>query len=104
MQASVLVASIFIDLEPATDRWLHLGGVALNLVIFALALLDIAVSPSLRNVEIEREMTLPGRDAYDAARPARPVTVLYSPRNPRRAVIYEFSGYVVRDAEVELRR
>ena len=46
--------------------------------------------------------TLNLQQAYDLARPGRPVTVLYSPRNPRRAVIYEFCGYGVRDREAEL--
>jgi hypothetical protein len=55
-------------------------------------------------IEVEREMSLPGEAAYDTAQPGRPVTVLYSPRNPRRAVIYEFSGYTVRDVGAELRR
>ncbi|MBI3864579.1 MAG: DUF58 domain-containing protein, partial [Planctomycetia bacterium] len=51
------VAAAFVDLEPATARWLHLGGVAFNLLIFIAALVDIAVSPSLRRIEIEREMS-----------------------------------------------
>jgi len=50
-------------------------------------------------VEIEREMTLPGKAVYDAVQPGWMVTVLYSPQNPRRAVVYEFSGYEVRDTE-----
>jgi hypothetical protein len=54
-------------------------------------------------VEIEREMTLPGQAAYDMVQAGRPVTVIYAPEKPRRAVIYEFSGYEVRDAEAELR-
>jgi hypothetical protein len=53
--------------------------------------------------EIEREMTLPGKAAYDAAQHGRPVTVIYSPQNPRRAVIYEFCGYQASDTEVEFR-
>ena len=55
-------------------------------------------------VEIEREMELPGKNAYDVAHAGRPVTVLYLPRNPRRAVVYEFCWYSVRDAEAGLRR
>jgi hypothetical protein len=45
--------------------------------------------------EIEREMTLPGRAQYTAARPKQPVTVLYDPRRPKRALVYELSGYRV---------
>ena len=46
--------------------------------------------------ETEREMSLGGKTDYDAAQPGKPVTVLYSERNPRRAIIYEFSGYKAR--------
>src|SRR5579863_2757825 len=51
------LASIFVDLEPATIRWLHSLGVGLNLLILAAALLDLAVSPSLRRIDVEREMS-----------------------------------------------
>ena len=52
------VAAIFVDLAPATVHWLHGLGVALNLVIFGAALLDLAVSPSLRRINVEaREMS-----------------------------------------------
>jgi len=47
-------------------------------------------------VEIEREMQVQGKADYDAAHPGRAVTVLYWPRNPRRAVVYEFCGYQAR--------
>jgi hypothetical protein len=53
--------------------------------------------------EIEREMTLPGKAAYDAVQRGRTVTVVYSLQNPRRAVIYEFCGYEARDTEAEFR-
>jgi hypothetical protein len=53
-------------------------------------------------VEIEREMTLEGEADHRAAQPGRRVTVLYSARNPKRAIIYEFSGYKVLD-ETEFR-
>jgi len=51
------VASLFIDLAPATVRGLHSAGVAFNLLIFCLALVDLAVSPSLRRIDVEREMS-----------------------------------------------
>ena len=51
------VALIFVDIDPSTARWLHIGGMTLNLAILGLALLDIALSPSLRNVDLEREMS-----------------------------------------------
>jgi len=49
--------------------------------------------------EIEREMQLSGMMDYEAAKPGKPVTVLYSERNPRRAIIYEFSGYKARSQQ-----
>ena len=50
------VASQFVDLAPATTR-LAIGlGVALNSLIFIAALVDLAVSPSLKKVEVQREM------------------------------------------------
>src|SRR6185312_2491830 len=50
------VASQFVDLPPATTR-LAIGlGVALNFLTFLAALVDLAVSPSLRKVEVQREM------------------------------------------------
>jgi uncharacterized protein (DUF58 family) len=55
--AAPAVSLIFIDLEPLTARWLNLLGVWLNVAIFATALLDIAISPSLRKVDLEREMS-----------------------------------------------
>jgi uncharacterized protein (DUF58 family) len=55
--AAPAVASIFVDLAPAIARGLHVLGAALNFFIFGLALLDLAISPSLRRIEIEREMS-----------------------------------------------
>ncbi|HEY2250787.1 MAG TPA: DUF58 domain-containing protein [Planctomycetaceae bacterium] len=51
------VASIFVDLEPVTIRWLHGLGIGFNVLIFAAALVDLAVSPSLRRIDVEREMS-----------------------------------------------
>jgi hypothetical protein len=45
--------------------------------------------------EIEREMILPGSAQYDQTRAGMPVTVLYDPRKPKRAVAYELCGYRV---------
>jgi len=45
--------------------------------------------------EIEREMTLPGKEQYEAAWAGKAVTVVYSPRHPKRALAYELSGYRV---------
>jgi len=47
----------FIDLAPATTRLWHGLGIACNLLIFGLSLVDLAVSPSLRQIEVEREMS-----------------------------------------------
>lgn len=55
--AAPAVAAIFVDLAPATQRGLNSLGVALNFLIFALALVDLAVSPSLRRIDVEREMS-----------------------------------------------
>lgn len=49
--------------------------------------------------EIQREMRLPGRAQYDLAQPGVAVTVLFDPRKPRRALVYEFSGYRVSETE-----
>jgi Protein of unknown function (DUF3592) len=43
--------------------------------------------------EIKREMTLPSRAKYDDARTGKPVTVIYDPRKPKRAVAYELGSY-----------
>jgi uncharacterized protein (DUF58 family) len=53
--ATPAVASIFVDWSPATGRFVHALGVALNFLIFGAALVDLVVSPSLRRVEVERE-------------------------------------------------
>lgn len=45
--------------------------------------------------EFKREMQLTGKTDYEAAKAGQPVTVIYSERNPRRAIIYELSGYHV---------
>ena len=50
------VASQFIDLAPATTRLVIGLGVALNFLIFTAALADLAVSPSLKRVDVQREM------------------------------------------------
>lgn len=47
----------FVDLTPATTRLTHGIGIALNLLIFGLSLVDLVVSPSLRQIEVEREMS-----------------------------------------------
>ena len=51
------VAALFVDIAPATARGLHSLGVALNLLVFGLALVDLTVSPSLRRIDVEREMS-----------------------------------------------
>src|SRR5262245_38778318 len=53
--ASPAAAAPFVDLSPATARFIHGAGVALNFLIFALALLDLVVSPSLRRIDVQRE-------------------------------------------------
>lgn len=55
--ATPALASIFVDLAPATMRGLHELGAALNFLIFAAALVDLAISPSLGRIEVEREMS-----------------------------------------------
>ena len=45
--------------------------------------------------EIQREMSLPGLAQYNEARAGREVTVIYQPEKPRRALVYELSGYRV---------
>jgi len=50
------VASQFVDLAPWTTRLVLGAGVALNLLIFAASLVDLAISPSLRKIEVQREM------------------------------------------------
>jgi hypothetical protein len=49
--------------------------------------------------ELKREMALPGRAEYEAAKSRYAVTVLYNPRRPRRALVYELSGYRVEGAD-----
>jgi hypothetical protein len=49
--------------------------------------------------EISREMQLPGRTHYEEAQAGRAVTVLYDPRKPKRAIVYELSGYRVAEAD-----
>ena len=46
---------------------------------------------------IQREIKVPSTDAWKAALPKQAVTILYSPKNPNRFVVYELSGYTVRD-------
>jgi uncharacterized protein (DUF58 family) len=53
--AAPVVASQFVDWSPAASRFVHTLGVALNFLIFGAALLDLAVSPSLRRVAVQRE-------------------------------------------------
>jgi hypothetical protein len=50
--------------------------------------------PSSRRA-IKREMKLPGAAQYRAAQAHHPVTVIYDPRHPKRALVYELSGYRV---------
>jgi uncharacterized protein (DUF58 family) len=47
----------FINMAPATTRFLNALGIGLNFLILGLALVDLAVSPSLRRIEVEREMS-----------------------------------------------
>jgi hypothetical protein len=49
--------------------------------------------------EVKAEMALPGKDQYDAAHAGRVVTVLYDPRNPRRALVYELCAYEAAGAQ-----
>jgi uncharacterized protein (DUF58 family) len=49
-------ASQLVDLLPATTRLVIGSGVAINFLIFIVALVDLAVSPSLKNVAVQREM------------------------------------------------
>lgn len=55
--------------------------------------------PSGTGSEVERELEVPGEALYLTAKPGLAVTVLYSPRNPNRALIYELSGYRVEGAQ-----
>lgn len=45
--------------------------------------------------EIKREMLLPGRAQYEQAQARSPVTVLFDPQKPKRAIVYELCGYRV---------
>ncbi|MBS0264447.1 MAG: DUF58 domain-containing protein [Planctomycetes bacterium] len=51
------VALIFVDVDPQVSLTTHLVGVLLNFAILGVALLDLAISPSLRKVDLEREMS-----------------------------------------------
>ncbi len=53
--AAPAVASVFVDWPPATARFVHGLGVALNFLIFGAALVDLIVSPSLKRIEVQRE-------------------------------------------------
>ena len=44
--------------------------------------------------DIERHVSISEQD-YEVATEGRPVTVIYDPRKPKRATVYEFSGYTV---------
>ncbi len=55
--AAPAVASQFVDWSPASVRFVNNLGVLLNFLIFGLALVDLIVSPSLRRIDIEREMS-----------------------------------------------
>jgi hypothetical protein len=50
-------------------------------------------------LEIEREMTLSGAVNFALFEAGQGVTVIYNPGKPRRAVVYEFCGYVAAGEE-----
>jgi uncharacterized protein (DUF58 family) len=78
------VASQFIDLAPATTRLVIGLGVALNFLIFIAALVDLAVSPSLKKVEVQREM-----NAVMSVGARNAIRVWLTNRN-RQEVVIEF--------------
>lgn len=43
--------------------------------------------------QISCEMQVPNKELYESAAVGRQLTILFSPRNPRRAIAYELSGY-----------
>ncbi len=47
--------------------------------------------------EITKQVQLPGAPQFDRAQQGGPVTVLYDPSRPTRAIAYELSGYQVVD-------
>ncbi len=49
--------------------------------------------------DLEREVDIQGEAHYQSAVEGRKVTVIYSPRNPKRALIYELSPYQVEGAQ-----
>ena len=49
------IAAPFVDLSPATARFVHGAGVSLNFLIFGLAVVDLVISPSLRRIDVQRE-------------------------------------------------
>jgi hypothetical protein len=51
------VAAPFVDLSPATSRFVNSLGVSLNFLVLGLALVDLVISPSLRRIEVQREMS-----------------------------------------------
>jgi uncharacterized protein (DUF58 family) len=55
--AAPAVAAPFVDLSPATSRFIHNLGVASNFLVFGLAVLDLVISPSLRRIDVQREMS-----------------------------------------------
>ena len=55
--AAPAVAAPFVDLSPATSRFIHGLGVGFNFLVFGLAVLDLVISPSLRRIEVHREMS-----------------------------------------------
>ncbi len=51
-----LVVAIFVDLSPATAHFVNSVGVTLNFLVFGLGLVDLVISPSLRKIDMHREM------------------------------------------------
>ena len=82
--AASSVLLIFIDVDPFLSLSLHTAGVVFNLAIVVAAVVDICISPSLRRIDLEREMS----DVMSVgARNA--VRVWFTNRN-RRAINVEF--------------
>lgn len=54
--AAPAVMAMFMDVPPAIESLLWWTGIGLNFLIFAAALLDLVISPSLRLIEVSREV------------------------------------------------
>ncbi len=55
--ATPAIASQFVEWSPPSVRFVNNLGIGFNFLIFGLALVDLIVSPSLRRIDIEREMS-----------------------------------------------